>query len=326
LSTPSLPDRAKICVIIAAKDAEQTIGKAVRSALRQAEVSEVAVVVDGAADGTANAARAADDQSGRLSVSVFEVNRGPSAARNAALKSTRADLICVLDADDYLIDGRFGRMLAQGGSDWELLADDLFLADEATPDSHDRKLINFDGPRPKTVGIEEFVQNNISVRRKPRQELGYLKPLMRADFLKAQALSYDERLRLGEDYELYARAILLGARFALVPACGYVAVAHAASLSHQHGATDLTALADADLRLVELAKALGVAASRPLLAHRKNLIQKRNYRLMLDAKRRSDWVGVFVNLLRTPSTTAYILWETLYARMPANRRPQEAIL
>jgi len=308
--------RSDICVIIAAKDAEATIAKAISSALRQSEVSEAIVVVDGATDGTVEAARAADDHSGRLQIHSFEINRGPSAARNLALDAARADLVCVLDADDYLLEGRFAQMLDRGGVDWDFLADDLFLANESTPERLDGRLIDIDDTQERFVGISEFVKSNISTPRRARRELGYLKPLMRTSFLKSHALRYDEQLRLGEDYELYARAILNGARFKLISACGYVAVEHAGSLSHRHGAADLAALAAADLRLIDESVVLGVDAKRPLLAHYKNLKQKLDYRLMLDAKRCSDWRGVFTTLFSSPSTTVYILAEMLRASIP----------
>jgi succinoglycan biosynthesis protein ExoU len=68
----------KVCVIIAAKDAADTIGKAVTSALREPAVGEVVVVDDGSSDATAVAASSADDGSGRLAIARFDKNRGPS--------------------------------------------------------------------------------------------------------------------------------------------------------------------------------------------------------------------------------------------------------
>ncbi|TYK94997.1 glycosyltransferase, partial [Streptococcus pyogenes] len=41
-----------VCVIIAAKNAERTIGRAIASALRETAVSEVVVVDDGSDDST----------------------------------------------------------------------------------------------------------------------------------------------------------------------------------------------------------------------------------------------------------------------------------
>src|SRR5690606_5010054 len=74
-----------VCVCIAAYNAEDTIARAVDSALRQSHVTEVIVVDDASMDGTVAIARQCDDGSGRLSVIVLERNGGPSGARNRAL-------------------------------------------------------------------------------------------------------------------------------------------------------------------------------------------------------------------------------------------------
>jgi hypothetical protein len=83
-----------------------------------------------------------------------------------------------------------------------------------------------------------------------RKELGYLKPLIRRSFLDHHGLRYDEGLRLGEDYALYARALAAGARFLLVPTAGYVAVERADSLSARHNRRDLEALRNSDRELM----------------------------------------------------------------------------
>ncbi len=96
-----------ICVVIPAFDAAATIARAVRSALAEREVSEVIVVDDASRDATAAAAARADDGSGRLRLIRFDANRGPAAARNAAIAASRAPFVAILDADDYLVAGRF---------------------------------------------------------------------------------------------------------------------------------------------------------------------------------------------------------------------------
>jgi succinoglycan biosynthesis protein ExoU len=277
------------------------------------------VVIDGGSDNTAAAAQAADDGSGRLRLILLEVNRGPAAARNVALETAKGDLVCVLDADDYITDGRFARMLARADEDWDFLADDILIADESAPEDVYGKLLGLPDGATEPLRAVDFIRANITTPSRPRQELGYLKPLMRASFLKSAALTYDERLRLGEDYELYARALLHGARFQLISSCGYIAVQYTQSLSRRHETADLAALADADLRLIELAGRLHPQAVQMLQAHRRNVLQKLDYRTMLDAKWRSDWRQVFASLFRTPATTAFILDATLRKRWEARR-------
>ena len=90
--------RTDVCVIIAAKNAEATIARAVASALAEQETAEVIVVDDGSTDQTVAAARSADDHSGRLTIARFESNRGPSAARNHAIAISRAPVLATHDS------------------------------------------------------------------------------------------------------------------------------------------------------------------------------------------------------------------------------------
>lgn len=79
-----------VCIIIAAKNAADTIAKAIASALAEPEAAEVIVIDDGSTDDTPRTARAADDGTGRLNVVRFEENRGPAAARNHAIAISRS--------------------------------------------------------------------------------------------------------------------------------------------------------------------------------------------------------------------------------------------
>jgi succinoglycan biosynthesis protein ExoU len=100
----------------------------------------------------------------------------------------------------------------------------------------------------RRLDFAAFVAGNVSGRGR-RRELGFLKPLMRREFLDRYGLRYADELRLGEDYALYAQALALGARFVVLPACGYVAVVRANSLSGRHSRHDLERLRDFDARL-----------------------------------------------------------------------------
>ena len=92
---------ADVCVIIAAKNAAETIRRAIISALRELETAEVIVVDDGSSDGTSQVSQKADDGTGRLTVARFEANRGPAAARNHAISISKAPVLAILDADDF---------------------------------------------------------------------------------------------------------------------------------------------------------------------------------------------------------------------------------
>ncbi len=246
-----------VTVVIAAWRAAGTIGRAVASALAQPEAAEVVVVDDASGDdgATIAAARAADDGSGRLTVLAQPKNAGPSAARNVAISASKADWIAILDSDDFMEPGRLAKLTALSGAGYDLIADDLLQTPEGQPVSAGKVLWfrTDQAPHDKNgvdVSFGMFIDSNITRASRMRRELGFLKPLVRRSFLATHALSYDESMRLGEDYDLYARALSLGATMRLIPWTGYVSVMRGNSLSLNHGRPELAALEASDTRLL----------------------------------------------------------------------------
>jgi succinoglycan biosynthesis protein ExoU len=305
------PD-SSVALIVAAKDAAATIGRAVASALAQPPVTEVIVVDDGSSDATAAVARACDDGSGRLTLLELRRNLGPAAARNRALAHTRAPVVGVLDADDHLEPGRIEALLRHAPAEWDLLADNLIM--QAPADRGETRGLLIEPPVSEIVRVtaHDFIRGNLSDPLRPRRELGFLKPLMRRAFFERFDLAYDESLRLGEDYALYAEALIRGAAFFLTPACGYVAVERHTSLSGDHGVFELAALAQADRRLLDLAQGRPQVV-RALRTHLRATEQKLDYRRALAAKKEGRIAAAFGHLFRTPATARYILGETLRA-------------
>lgn len=272
---------SRVCVIIAARNAARTIPAAIASALRELEVAEVVVVDDASTDDTAQVARAADDGSGRLSVMRLDINKGPSFARNAAIAGSTSPFISVLDADDFFLEGRFRRLFAS--ADWDFAADNIMLIrDDAATDVSKVVAPPFSAD-PEFLDLERFVEGNISRRRVQRGELGFLKPVISRAFLERHGLRYDESLRLGEDYELYARAVARGARFKVIRSCGYGAIVRADSLSGRHRTLDLKRLADADLALLKI-DSLPETSKAVLRKHERHVRDKYRLRNFLDVK------------------------------------------
>lgn len=271
-----------VCVIVAAKNASATIGRAVASALAQPEVTEIVVVDDGSSDHTGQAALDAAGADLRLRVITLERNVGPAAARNRALEATRADLVCILDADDFMLEGRIGRMLARFDN-CDLLADDLHYSTDDGATIAARGLFELGQDDEDFLTFERFVLANISRPGKARGELGFLKPLMRRSFLVEHGLGYDPALRLGEDYALYARALAAGARFKVTSGCGYVSVVRPDSLSGSHTLQDLAALLRFDIELPSQV-ILTPAELRALRQHQRDLRTKVDHREVLQAK------------------------------------------
>jgi succinoglycan biosynthesis protein ExoU len=315
---------ADVGVIIPAHNAEATIARAVSSALREPEAREVIVVVDGATDRTADAARATDDGTGRLQVIELPVSGGPAAARNRALAASRAAWVCPLDADDYFLPGRLGRLRAETGY-CDFVADDLLRVIEGRLHDAPHPMIGERLNLPICLSFEAFVRGNISRASLPRAELGFLKPLIRRSFLDGRQLGYDERLRLGEDFVLYARALALGAKFKILPPCGYIAVERASSISGSHGAAELRALVQASREI----EALPLTPDEliALRDHRAHVAAKLALREFLDAKRTRGLVGAAAVLARAPAAAPYVVRTVasdVLHRRASRQRPTEA--
>lgn len=241
--------RPCVAVLIAAYNAEETIGRAVASALAQPEVAEVCVVDDVSTDATVRAAKGADDGSKRLRVIQQPANRGPAAARNRAMDSTKAEYLAVLDADDFLLPGRMAGLLAYRDRA-EFIGDDLLRAFEGREEDSPEAAWKLSAVI--EVDFATFVERNVPRQGAARAELGFLKPLMSRAFLERHSLRYREELRLGEDFDLYARALALGARMVVAPAQGYVSVVRGDSLSAKHSELDLIRLRDASALLARV--------------------------------------------------------------------------
>lgn len=286
-----------IAVIIAAYNAEATLDRAVASALAQAEVAEVCVVDDCSTDGTLARAQAWAAREPRVLVLAQSVNRGPSAARNAAIAATRAPWLAILDADDYLLPGRFAALLALSeGADF--VADALIrVQDGATPRA----------PAPPSewaaLTFEAFVLGNLGARDGPL-DLGFLKPLMRRDFIDAHALRYIEGMRLGEDYEFYAHALALGTRFRTCAPCGYVSVERAGSLSKAHNEADLQRLRDCDDALANV-RPLSSTEQRALRRHRTSVDCRLQWRRLISAVKTGD-IAAAAATFHTPSAAFFL--------------------
>ena len=267
-----------VCVIIAAKDAAGTIGRAVRSALAEPQVRRVIVVDDGSVDGTGELARREGVGTERVTVLRLDENRGPAFARNLAIETSDEPFIAILDADDAFLPGRFAR-LGQFTGEWDLLADDIaFVADP------DISIPPRPAGSPFSLTFAQFVWGNLARPGVSRGEYGFLKPVLRRETLLRTGLRYNPALRLGEDYELYARLLARGARFAVVRSCGYRALVRAESLSGRHRTQDLQRLVAVDEALLR-DPTLPPEARRALLAHWRETRAKFQLRRFLDTRR-----------------------------------------
>jgi glycosyltransferase involved in cell wall biosynthesis len=105
-------DDIKVSVLIPARDAEFTIGRAIRSIAGQSvRPYEVVVVDNGSRDGTV---REAERHASGLKVKIVSCSRpGSGAARNVGIVEAAGDFIAFLDADDVWYPNKLSTQIAQ---------------------------------------------------------------------------------------------------------------------------------------------------------------------------------------------------------------------
>jgi succinoglycan biosynthesis protein ExoU len=149
---------------------------------------------------------------------------------------------------------------------YQLVADDQYRVIEGQPLETKTEMMGSCYHFPCDITLPEFIISNISKKGKERQELGFIKPIIKRDFLIKHQLTYQENMRLGEDYELYCRCLALGAKLKLIEACGYVALVRENSLSGNHSLHDLIQLRDCDFNIA-LSLPVSVEESQLLRQH-----------------------------------------------------------
>ena len=296
----------RVTIVIAAWNAEATLDRAIESALAQTTPVEVIVVDDASQDATASLADSYTRRDRRVTLLRQIQNQGPAAARNRAIAESHAPWIAVLDSDDFMDPGRLEHLVTMAeGEGLDFLADDLFKVSEDDITGPRTRLWSADDFGAIKVDAEGFVRGNLSTRHGGRREMGFVKPLMRRAFLDRYRLRYAD-MRLGEDYDLYARALIMGARFRLVDPAGYVAVVRPGSLSGQHPTDAHRALIEADLRMLEMPET-DAPTRAALRAHLMEERKKWAWRRMIDAVKARDLGGVLSCFAAPPAVVFDLL-------------------
>jgi succinoglycan biosynthesis protein ExoU len=305
-----------VCVVIAAYNAAETVARSVRSALAQRHVREVIMVDDASQDATHAQAQAADDGTNRLRILRLERNGGPAAARNLALAHSDSPYFCVLDADDFMLPGRMERLLGLAAGPWDMIADDIAIVPEEAAMPPWPLMSDCEASEVTRIDLVRFIAGNLARKRRPRAELGFLKPVMSRAFLRRHGIAYRENLRLGEDYALYVEALLAGAVFRLAGPCGYVAVERASSLSSRHRTQDLRQLLafDDEVLCDERLRAEERAA---LVRHRRQIWCRLTHREVLDEARGKGRAAALWRMSLMPAAIPHVLSQTVQAKARA---------
>ena len=305
-----------VAVLVAAYNAEATLERAVISACRQTIPVEVIVVDDCSTDETFEIAEACAKAWHCVQVYRQDQNAGPAAARNRAMTVSRAPWIAVLDSDDHMAPDRLEKLVAVAEEcQFDFVADDLYRVSEEDLVATDNRLWSISDFGQVDVTFEIFVDGNLRKFGR-RGELGFLKPLMRRRFLEDHDLRYDMKLRLAEDYILYARALASGCRFKLIDPKGYFAVYRDNSLSSRHSTRDLQEIVMAD-RVLAKFPTLSATEKAVLRKHRIEVHKEWAWRQLIDAVNGRDLIAMAKLMTEPPVVTLSVAWkllEQLYIR------------
>ena len=249
-----------VSILMVAHNAEQFINAAIRSARGQSlDDIEIVVVDDRSTDGTAAiiASHVNADRRVRL---LHGPGKGLSAVRNLSLKEARGRYAAILDSDDIVHPRHLeGLLRTQAGQAAEICAANMIEfreghgGFEASLFAKGRRWRQV-----RAITTAEFIDGGmIGASEVP---LGYLKPLFDLDFLRAANIAYDERLRIGEDFDLVLRAMLAGGRFIYTPQTTYYYRKHGSSTSHRLQRSDVSGL-------LQVVQEYDLAPSSPLADH-----------------------------------------------------------
>lgn len=235
-----------VSVIIANYNGGRFLAGAIQSALRQTLSDiEIIVVDDASTDDSQRIALDLAENDDRINVLIREKNGGPATARNMGLATARGAWAAILDSDDLMHPERLAALVTEAeASDADICADDLLVFGAGI---RPHGLLSRRKRKRGWITLPDFIASNAIHSR--HAATGYLKPIVKLPFLWEHEINYDPSLKIGEDFELVARALAKGAKFRLVDSLGYFYRKHEHSTSHRLSANDLAQMLRADERL-----------------------------------------------------------------------------
>jgi succinoglycan biosynthesis protein ExoO len=286
-----------VSVIIPCHNAAEFIGDALQSVRDQTlEDFECIVVDDSSTDGSAAIVERFAKADHRFRLVALGEAHGASAARNAGIAEAKGRWFAPLDADDLLLRDRL-ELLTRIGDEHgaDLVIDDQIITHFPNTTSTHHAF----GFTRRTFAIsqEDFFTGSRLFRRS--FSMGYMKPLIRREFLNGTGVAYDPLIPSGEDFLFYAHL------FAQMPSCvgtsfaGYVYRRRRGSLSwsdhHLHIHSEL-----GQRVLRELGPKLSPRSRSALAGRQRDFEDLANALPALAALRRSNWMRLASILIQRP--------------------------
>ena len=299
-----------VSVIIPAYNLENYIVRALDSVLAQEGVElEVIVVDDVSTDNTVAIVRGIGDP--RIRIVMADKNGGCGASRNKGIAQAQGRWISIVDGDDVLLPGRLARMVALGEAEKaDMVADNLMIY---------RELDGSSEPMFSTRALVKARFATLSMLMQKKYGIGahypfsYIKPMVRAEFLKRVSLKYYEDIPIGEDYLFIAEGLARGAKCVIDPNCGYQYTVRPTSISYRVPAASFAGMLEKEQAFKAQYKMDG--KTRAMFAWRQFYLKEMLvYGLAVDAIKARDWKGA-VKIVAAFPTSLRLFWEPVWVRL-----------
>jgi len=292
-----------ISVVMANYRGARFLEESVRSVLAQSVSSlELIVSDDGSDDASAEIVSRIAREDRRVRLLTGTGNTGPAATRNRALATATGEWIAIVDSDDLMQRDRLELLVKLGETHTcEIIADDLtYFGSDEIPAG--RTLVHAASrPIPQFVSADLLIETEVHGSGLPR--LGYLKPLIRRSAL--DGMTYNDALRVGEDFDLLLRLLLKGAKLFVTQESYYQYRRHSGSISHRLSEDKVSAMIAAQRAL----EGDDIPAKTQKLLHQRlasleNLLAYE--RLVVRIKQR-DLAGATRSLIKRPALVKDLL-------------------
>ncbi len=200
----------RVSVVVPAYNVADTLEKAVDSILAQTEHDlEVVIVDDCSRDETKAVAARIAARDARVRLVALAQNGGRSVAVNRGLDAASGTWIAVLDGDDWFEPARLRTLIAAAEADGtvQMASDNQNFIDidtgahlgTAFPPGRGNRILDLDAFLKASNPTERF-------------DYGMLKPVLRADFMRAHRVANYEPARTGEDWYFHLEFYAAGGR------------------------------------------------------------------------------------------------------------------
>jgi succinoglycan biosynthesis protein ExoO len=234
-------------VIIPAYNVSGIVGRAIRSAAAQTlPPLEILVIDDCSTDNTVEVVRALGREIPSLRLLSTPANGGPSAARNVGLREAKADWIALLDSDDAWKPGRLKRLSeVASATSADFVADNLVMWDPFAEAQFKPAHFELPDAQKQITLLDLFrADDNFNFS---KATFSIMKPICRRKFLADHKLKYNESMKVGEDFVLFAESLFNGAKIILIGEAYYIySMPHSPSGRSPHSRTvyDLSKLSN----------------------------------------------------------------------------------